>query len=117
VMGPKVSDYHRAPAQEPDTLREVLTRSLGVRATVRKWRAVFLVGHTRIHLDDVDGLGSFIEFEVVLRDGQSVAEGERIAASLMDALSVSPADLIPHAYVDLLGESLGNPPSGSSWTR
>jgi adenylate cyclase class IV len=61
-----------------------------------------MIGQTRIHLDDVDGLGAFIEFEVVLRDGQSVADGERIATSLIDALSVSSADLIPHAYVDLL---------------
>jgi hypothetical protein len=60
AVGPKLSDYHRAPAQEPDALREALARSLGVRATVRKQRAIFLLGQTRIHLDDVDGLGSFI---------------------------------------------------------
>ena len=72
------------------------------RATVRKRRSVFLFGQTRIHLDQVEGLGSFIEFEVVLRDGQPVSEGERIATSLMNALSVRAADLIPHAYVDLL---------------
>jgi predicted adenylyl cyclase CyaB len=69
---------------------------------VQKRRTVFLIGQTRIHLDDVDGLGSFMEFEVVLRDGQSVAQGEQIAAHLMGALSVSPADLIRDAYVDLL---------------
>jgi adenylate cyclase class IV len=101
ALGPKVSDYHRAPTPEPVPLREVLARSLGVRATVRKRRAVFLLGQTRIHLDDVDGLGSFIEFEVVLHDGQPASEGERIVADLMDALSMSPADLIAHAYVDL----------------
>ncbi len=100
--GPKVSSYFRAPSSDPSSLRGVLSRSLGVRATVRKRRTVFLLGQTRIHLDQVEGLGSFIEFEVVLRDGQSVSDGERIAANLMDALSVSPADLLPHAYVDLI---------------
>jgi predicted adenylyl cyclase CyaB len=102
AVGPKVSNYFRAPSADPASLRDVLAHAFGVRATVSKRRAVFLLGQTRIHLDDVDGLGSFIEFEVVLHDGQSVADGERIATSLMDALSVLSADLVPHAYVDLL---------------
>jgi adenylate cyclase class IV len=116
AVGPKVSNYVRAPASDPASLRDVLARSLGVRATVRKQRDVFLFGQTRIHLDEVEGLGSFIEFEVVLRDGQSVSDGERIAANLLDALSVSPADLVPCAYVDLRAESAGNSYSWSPWT-
>ena len=102
AVGPKVSEYFRAPSSDPSSLRDVLARSLGERATVIKRREVFLLGQTRIHLDEVEGLGSFIEFEVVLRDGQSVSDGERIAAGLMDALSVSSADLLAHAYVDLI---------------
>src|SRR5713101_6441952 len=80
AVGPNVSSYFRAPSSDPASLRDVLARSLGVRATVRKRRDVFLIGQTRIHLDEVEGLGSFIEFEVVLCDGQSVADGERVAA-------------------------------------
>ena len=102
AAGPKLSKYLRVPSSDASCLRDVLARSLGVRATARKRREVFLFGQTRIHLDEVEGLGSFIEFEVVLRDGQSVSDGERIAAGLMDALSVSSADLLAHAYVDLI---------------
>ena len=102
AVGPKVSDYFRAPSADPSSLRDVLARSLGERATVSKRRQVFLLGQTRIHLDEVEGLDSFIELEVVLRDGQSVSEGERIAVSLMDALSVSSSDVISRAYVDLI---------------
>jgi predicted adenylyl cyclase CyaB len=102
AVGPKVSEYVRVPTPDPVALRQVLTRSIGVRATVRKRRRVFLVGQTRIHLDDVEGLGSFMEFEIVLREGQSVAEGNQIVAELMNVLAVSPRDLIPEAYVDLL---------------
>lgn len=120
AAGPTLSDYVRAPAQDPVTLREALARSCGVRAIVRKRREVFLLRQTRIHLDEVDGLGSFVEVEVVLHDGQSVADGERIATDLLDALSVSQADLISRAYVDLLettsiaevGHNVASTPSG-----
>src|SRR6202140_1447392 len=101
AMGPTVSNYFRAASGDPGFLRDVLPRSLGVRATVRKRRDVFVIGQTRIHLDEVEGLGSFIEFEVVLRDGQAVSDGELIAVNLMDALSVSSADLVSHAYVEM----------------
>jgi len=113
AVGPQVSIYVRAPASAPSCLREVLARALGVRGTVRKRREVFLLGQTRIHLDDVEGLGSFVELEVMLRDGQLVSDGERMAASLMDALSISSADLIPYAYVDLMRDAEPTVPSTS----
>lgn len=113
LRGPKVSEYLRTPVPDPAVLREILTRSLGVRAVVHKRRAVFLVGQTRIHLDDVDGLGSFVELEVVLREDQSSADGERVALSVMRTLGVSPSDLIDTAYADLLREPAPNTPRDS----
>jgi adenylate cyclase class IV len=50
----------------------------------------------------VDGLGQFMELEVVLRDGQSEAEGQAIAEDLMDRLGIRKEDLIDGAYMDLL---------------
>jgi adenylate cyclase len=69
---------------------------------VVKVRHLYLVGHTRVHLDRVQGLGEFVELEVVLERGQDVAEGERIAWELMDRLGVERADLIEGAYIDLI---------------
>ncbi len=103
--GPKLSEYQRAPISNTAMVRDLLGRSLGIRATVRKTRTVFLLGHTRIHLDEVEGLGAFVELEVVLRDDQSDVDGERVAVSLLDALSIPAADLIAPAYVDLLLET------------
>ena len=64
--GPKPSDYQLVPLQNPETLKAALAAALGVRAVVEKRREIFLYHSVRIHLDDVVGLGHFIEFEAVL---------------------------------------------------
>ena len=69
---------------------------------VRKKRTVYLAGRTRIHFDEVEGLGKFIELEVVLRDGEDAASGSAIAEDLMTKLGINKSDLIEQAYVDLL---------------
>ena len=79
--------------------------ALGVRGVVRKKRYLYLAGQTRIHLDDVEGLGQFMELEVVLRDGQSDADGQSIAEDLMAKLGVRTEDLLEGAYMDLLEKS------------
>jgi adenylate cyclase class IV len=60
------------------------------------------VGQTRIHLDEVEGLGTFLELEVVLKPGQPAEEGHAIAAELMRELEVVDSDLLACAYADLL---------------
>ena len=102
AAGPKQSDYHIAVTAEPQTLKNVLARSLGVRGVVTKQRWLYLVGPTRIHLDQVEGLGSFMELEVVLQADQSPAEGQAIAADLMAQLGIQEQHLIEGAYIDLL---------------
>jgi predicted adenylyl cyclase CyaB len=100
--GPKLSDYLRVPVAEPAALHDALARACGLRGRVVKQRTLYLVGATRVHLDVVEGLGHFLELEVVLRDGQTVAEGEAVAHELLAALAIPPAQLVPQAYVDLL---------------
>ena len=101
--GPKLSDYVIAPTSDPAALREALTRAYGVAGRVRKHRRLYLAGRTRIHLDRVEGLGDFMELEVVLRAGEDTAGGEAEARRVMQALGVGEADLIEGAYVDLMG--------------
>jgi predicted adenylyl cyclase CyaB len=102
---PKSTIYSITRTTEPAALREVLAQALGVRGEVRKRRWLFLVGQSRIHLDEVEGLGIFLEVEVVLQPGQSVAEAERIAQGLRRALDVLDDDLLQGAYLDLLERS------------
>ncbi|HET7524703.1 MAG TPA: class IV adenylate cyclase [Burkholderiaceae bacterium] len=97
----KLSDYVRWPVAEASGLREALVRALGTLGRVRKQRLLLMVGATRIHLDRVAGLGDFVELEVVLRDGQSEAEGAAIAERLMCELGLAAAPRVAGAYVDL----------------
>lgn len=100
--GPKASHYDIARTPDPASLQRVLSTGLGVRGIVRKTRWLYLAGPTRIHLDQVEGLGAFLELEVVMEDGQEMAVGVRTAEDLMAALGVGPDDLVEGAYMDLL---------------
>lgn len=101
-LGPKESNYTIAPTTAPDAMREALTLALGATGRVRKARILFLVGRTRVHLDRVEGLGEFLELEVVLRDGEAMQTGMHEAHALMARLGVQQSQLIDTAYVDLL---------------
>jgi predicted adenylyl cyclase CyaB len=103
--GPKESYYVRSATAEPDTLREVLSLSYGEVGRVRKRRTLYLVGRTRIHLDEVEGLGQFLELEVVLREGETAEAGAHEAGELMIRLGITADQLIDRAYVDLLARS------------
>ena len=100
--GPRQSDYSIHPTKSPASLRTLLTAAFGLGKVVVKTRLLYLVGKTRIHLDSVVGLGSFLELEVVLTPDQSPEEGRRVAYELMSALEIDQADLIDCAYADLL---------------
>ena len=102
ASGPKRSDYLLAGTSDPAALKAALTAALGVRGVVRKTRYLYMIGQTRIHLDEVEGLGNFMELEVVLRPGQSDVEGQAIAEELMDKLGIQRDDLLEGAYMDLI---------------
>ena len=115
---PKTSEYTRIECREAAALIHALKRVLALRGVVVKRREVFLVGRTRIHLDQVEDLGSFVELEVVLSEGGSFENGVREADELLQALGLPRSALIAGAYIDLLearstgaARSSGNAPS------
>lgn len=108
----KASDYVRVPVPDPAALREALARGCGLLGRVRKQRWLLISGQTRIHLDRVEGLGDFMELEVVLQAGQSDSDGQAIADALMQRLGLAGAERIAGAYMDLL--LAAGPSAGSS---
>ena len=105
------SDYEIAAVTDPQSLKQVLRRALGVTKVVEKTRVLYLVDQTRVHLDSVVGLGDFLELEVVLRPDQSPAEGHAIAADLMRRLEIRDTDLLATAYADMLDHAPGTEPA------
>jgi predicted adenylyl cyclase CyaB len=106
--GPKESFYLRSSTSSPELLRETLSLAYGQIGRIRKYRTLFQIGRTRVHLDRVEGLGHFLELEVALVDDESAEQGIREASDLMDQLGIQPEQLIEGAYLDLLRN--GNDP-------
>ncbi|KAI0212979.1 hypothetical protein LSAT2_002031 [Lamellibrachia satsuma] len=98
----KLSEFQTTEVPDPHQLKCVLEQALGVRGVLKKRRLLYMVGQTRIHVDQVEGLGHFMELEVGLGEGDTVDGGKKIAQDLMDKLGVSKTDLIAVAYIDLL---------------
>jgi adenylate cyclase class IV len=100
--GARLSDYERvAVGEAAEALHRVLVRGLGVRARVRKQRWLARVGRSRLHLDRVEGLGDFVEIEVVLEDTECEADGRQVAEQLLAALGLAEAPRLATAYADL----------------
>ncbi len=104
---PKPSDYHIIDIGDVAALRAALSATLGVLVVVDKRREIFLVNNVRIHLDQVVGLGDFLEFEAVLGPGQSDDEGGSQLDALGREFRIDPAALVAGSYSDLLLERHG----------
>src|SRR5712692_5834777 len=103
------SDYFTSPVPDAASMRDVLTRALGVRQVIEKVRRLYLYRGARIHLDRVTRLGAFVEFEVPTTPPPAFAgdAGEKSQAhatmrELMQAFGLNDADAIQASYSELL---------------
>jgi predicted adenylyl cyclase CyaB len=101
-LAPKESYYLRSSTTEPESLRLVLTTAYGEVGRVAKRRTLFMAGRTRIHLDQVSGLGDFLELEVMLEEHEPAPAGVREAHGLLARLGVNSSQLIAGGYADLV---------------
>jgi homotetrameric cytidine deaminase len=96
------STYVLAPVSAPEELADALEAALGTVVIVSKRRRLFLWEGVRIHLDEVDGLGSFVEFEAVLPDAGDAETARGKVARLRAELAIEDDALISAGYADLL---------------
>ncbi|HET7315026.1 class IV adenylate cyclase [Salinisphaera sp.] len=102
---PSLSSYTRSETDDPAGIRATLSRALGCWTRVIKTRQLYMVERTRIHLDQVEGLGDFVELEVVLDAHEQPADGRREAERLMAELGIDARDLCVSAYADMLADN------------
>jgi len=114
------SDYLIAPITSPAALREALGAAYGIRTVVKKTRELYLLPRQlgayagraapdliRLHLDAVDGLGNFLEIEVILQDGESPPIAEQEAKFWLREFGMAPEDLLSGSYADLVELQIG----------
>jgi predicted adenylyl cyclase CyaB len=101
----RASDYLISPVAQPELLAAVLSHALGASGVVVKTRHLLLHRHTRIHLDEVEGLGSFVELETVLGE-QSEADARAELHDIVAALEIAAEDVVAVPYVELLARQV-----------
>ena len=99
---PRPSTYLRVPVADAPTLREALEAAYGTLVTVVKKRRVLLWEGVRIHLDDVEGLGSYLEFEALAEQGSDLSAERDKLERLRDELGIQDANLVATSYSDLV---------------
>ncbi len=86
-----------------NSVRTILSGALDVMAVVDKRREIYFVGNVKIHLDRVRGLGTFIEVEAMTRTGD-LKKVRAQAEKFQKLFNISPDDIIPQSYSDLIME-------------
>ncbi len=103
--GPKLSDVllYTVDKTTSPALKLILNNALGVKIVVDKRRHIYFIDNIKIHLDQVEGLGSFIEVEAIDEQGSiDISVLREQCLGLLEAFEVSESDLISNSYSDML---------------
>lgn len=101
--GPKTSEVGLAGVSNGNELRAVLERALGVLVAVTKSREIYYIDNVKFHIDEVAGLGLFVEIEACGQPGEDARLREQ-CREYMELFGIRNEDLIEKSYSDLLLE-------------
>lgn len=107
--GPKGSNFHLIKVEDAAGLKEALIKANGIKAIVKKRREIYYINNVKFHIDEVPGLGSFMEIEAgnILADLPQRELKEQCDFYLRE-LKIKEADLIDVSYSDMvLGKITG----------
>ncbi len=96
------SRYRIIEVGDGPTLSAALAATIGIRVVVTKRRRLFLWHDVRIHLDDVERLGTFIELEAVARTDSDLTHEYQLIAELRDILTIVDDRLVAAGYAEQL---------------
>lgn len=101
--GPKLSEVKLFPVKDADALRMILEASLGILVTVDKRRDIFFIENVKFHLDEVEGLGRFVEIEAIDQDGSRDLPALTVQCNhYLKRLGISEQDMVRDSYSDQL---------------
>ncbi|MFQ5629498.1 MAG: class IV adenylate cyclase [bacterium] len=99
---PRASEYYIYDTKRPAELQHLLSAAHGILAKVNKRREVYLIDNVRVHLDEVEGLGQFIEFEAVM-DSKSHTDAEIAKIeTLIVRFRIDRKNLLSQSYLDMV---------------
>jgi predicted adenylyl cyclase CyaB len=96
----RYSNYTIVRLEEPQAAKSLFKSLFVVSVVVRKKRGLFLYKNARIHIDSVETLGTFLEFEVVVTQGKSQAQ--KLMQFLMKEFAIERKMLLGGSYSDLI---------------
>ena len=103
--GPKNSHFHLVKIEDAEALKEVLTKSNGIKVVVKKRREIYYIGNVKFHIDEVTGVGSFVEIEAGNMIGGLSQEALKEQCDFyMKEFGIKKEDLIEVSYSDMLLE-------------
>jgi predicted adenylyl cyclase CyaB len=103
IAGSKQSNVHLFHIEPGTSLEEILTTTLGVKVVVDKQRDIYFIENVKFHVDEVQGLGSFVEVEAIDLKGDIGREKlQQQCNQYKKMLGVKDEDLIAQSYSDLL---------------
>lgn len=97
----KESNYYIYPSSDGNALKQFLTKAFNATKIVKKFRELYIVGNTRVHLDEVAGLGQFMELETVISN-QTEQEAREENLDVINKLNISSNDMLKSSYSDML---------------
>ncbi len=96
------SDYDVVPVNDPTGLKRALDRAIGTWRTIAKRRELWMLDNVRIHLDEVEGLGNFVELEAVVDRSHPAEACSATIDRLAAAFGIQAGERIAESYSDLL---------------
>ena len=106
--GPKKSTYQILPVSQPSEFKKLMTEILGVDVVVEKKRSVYILGNIRIHIDVVQGLGHFFEFEAVYENLEDETKEKQKVSDLLKVFEIHDTQLLKFSYRELLSNEKEN---------
>lgn len=101
--GPKKSDVILFASDPKSSLKELLSKALGILVVVDKQREIYFIDNVKFHLDTVEGLGNFAEIEAIDSDGsRSQAELLSQCEKYLKLFDIQTSELVSGSYSDLL---------------